>query len=455
VYLPDGTVLHNRTSGSTFTSWTNFKNFCPIGNCPAAPTVSVNVTMTDSGSNGWNGNIIGFRQNGIIIGQFGSTFTNGSSLGPISFTLNGKINTEVVATTIGNFTNEIGFQLKFSNGTIIHTRSSGTTFGGLTIFATFCALGGCPPSVVTVSVTMTDSSGDGWNGNVLGFKQNGVFVSKFGDGFTYGSSHGPLFFNILGNVETELAVFQFLSSNYSSTSIPMGFTVRARNGTIIYSQGPSFAFNQNTVFSSFCLLGNCPSSRTSIIVTMTDSGKNGWNGYVFGFRQNGQIVGQFGQNFTSGGSYGPVNIKVNGSLDTEIVVVQTGSNPTQIGFVVKLINNTVVHTLAAGSTFNSTTVFRTFCPTINCINYAVIKVTLADSYGDGWNGNTIGFRQNQINVACFGQNFTSGRSFGPLYFTLNNVQTEIVVCQGGSYRYEVGFTIENINGTVIHFRSPG
>lgn len=203
-------MLLNRTSGKPFNSLYNFQHFCPIGVCPALPSVLVSVTMTDSGSNGWNGSIIEFKQNNMIVGLFGSNFTNGSSFGPLNFTLNGKINTEVVAYYIGNFTNEIGFQLKFSNGTVIYTRSPGTTFGALNIFTSFCPLGGCPPSNATLLVSMTDTSGDGWNGNILGFKQGGAFTSKFGETFTGGYAQGPLIFNILGSVETDLSVYQFM-----------------------------------------------------------------------------------------------------------------------------------------------------------------------------------------------------------------------------------------------------
>ena len=45
----------------------------------------------------------------------------------------------------------------------------------LTVFKVFCPLGNCSTSTVsTFYVTLTDSFGDGWNGNVLGIRQNGV-----------------------------------------------------------------------------------------------------------------------------------------------------------------------------------------------------------------------------------------------------------------------------------------
>lgn len=39
--------------------------------------------MTDSWGDGWNGNSIGFKQNGNITGTFGSDFSNGHNFGPV------------------------------------------------------------------------------------------------------------------------------------------------------------------------------------------------------------------------------------------------------------------------------------------------------------------------------------------------------------------------------------
>jgi hypothetical protein len=49
---------------------------------------------------------------------------------------------------------------------------------------------------------------------------------------------------------------------------------------------------------------------------MSDSFGNGWNGNVFGFRQNGTIVGTFGNGFTSGRTFGPLNVTIPGNITT-------------------------------------------------------------------------------------------------------------------------------------------
>lgn len=52
--------------------------------------------MTDSFGDGWNYNILGFKQNNIIVGTFGGAFTSGSSFGPINVTLSSLVSTQIV-----------------------------------------------------------------------------------------------------------------------------------------------------------------------------------------------------------------------------------------------------------------------------------------------------------------------------------------------------------------------
>lgn len=55
-----------------------------------------------------------------------------------------------------------------------------------------------PPdsSFINVAITMSDSFKDGWNGNIISIKQKNNVVGKFGQGFTKGSSSGPVYIQI-------------------------------------------------------------------------------------------------------------------------------------------------------------------------------------------------------------------------------------------------------------------
>lgn len=64
--------------------------------------------MTDSGSNGWNSNIIGLMQLAEtydVVGTFGGGFTGGSSSGPVYITVLGRYQTQIIITQYGTKTN--------------------------------------------------------------------------------------------------------------------------------------------------------------------------------------------------------------------------------------------------------------------------------------------------------------------------------------------------------------
>jgi hypothetical protein len=65
--------------------------------------------MTDSGSNGWNSNVLGLKQDDKILGIFGNYFTSGASSGPVSIIVQNNIATQVVVTQLGTKTNEVKF----------------------------------------------------------------------------------------------------------------------------------------------------------------------------------------------------------------------------------------------------------------------------------------------------------------------------------------------------------
>ena len=53
---------------------------------------------------------------------------------------------------------------------------------------------------------MTDTVGDGWNGNAFGIRQNNMILTTFGLDFTNGSSYGPITFSIMINVPAALVL---------------------------------------------------------------------------------------------------------------------------------------------------------------------------------------------------------------------------------------------------------
>lgn len=58
---------------------------------------------------------------------------------------------------------------------------------------------------ITFHIVMTDTYGDGWNGNVFGFKQGSTIAGKFGDGFDSGAEK-IVYVTINGMVESQIVM---------------------------------------------------------------------------------------------------------------------------------------------------------------------------------------------------------------------------------------------------------
>lgn len=200
IKAPNGTVIHQRNSGVPFSAGTIFSLFCPASDCPSTAYTTLTITMTDSAGDGWNSNILAVKQNNsVLVGTFGDLFLSGSSADPVSVIINSNFVTQIVVSQLGSKANEVGFVIKASNGTTIYQKNSGDKFNASKIFTTFCLSGSCPDyTTLVLTITMTDSSGDGWEGNVLGIKQDGAMVGTFGSAFTSGGSSGPVLITVKG-----------------------------------------------------------------------------------------------------------------------------------------------------------------------------------------------------------------------------------------------------------------
>lgn len=136
-------------------------------------TVNYTVTLTDSFGDGWNGNVLGISQQGTIVAIFGSKFTSGSNYGPVILPVKKGIQASVVVSVYASWTSEIGFTIKDDTGKVIYTRVP-QSYSADYIFKTFCPY--CTvPSTADIFLTLTDSYGDGWEGNTLAVKQETTY----------------------------------------------------------------------------------------------------------------------------------------------------------------------------------------------------------------------------------------------------------------------------------------
>ena len=99
------------------------------------------------------------------------------------------------------------------------------------------------------------------------------------------------------------------------------------------------------------------------------------------------------------------------------------------------------------STFNTT-----ICDPIDQCSYSFI---LTDSFGDGWNGNTMNISQNGIIVGVIGPGFTGS---GPTTVQIpicDGVPFELFWNSGGSFAYEVGIQIVDPFGDALYTHPSG
>lgn len=170
------------------------------------------------------------------------------------------------------------------------------------------------------------------------------------------------------------------------------------------------------------------SEKCDYTVLMTDSYGDGWDGTVLGFKQNGVIVGTFGQGFTNGFSYPPVNVPLCPDLTTQIVVVELGGYTDEKGFSVYDPEGVLVYQRSPGNTFTSSTVFHTFtteCPSEVPLNLQISNETVQNGQEE-----------------CYDAELTITTAGGGSYFTVQN---------GGSALLIAGQNIVMLPGT--HFQS--
>lgn len=82
-------------------------------------------------------------------------------------------------------------------------------------------------------------------------------------------------------------------------------------------------------------------------------------------------------------------------------------------------------------------------------------VNMVDSWGDGWNGNTVSFVQGGNVVATVGSGFTSGSTATATITLCSGTPVTIQVGNLGSYSSEVGFSLVSPDGITLFNRAPG
>lgn len=99
--------------------------------------ITLSIEMSDSYGDGWNENIFAFVQNNNYVAKFGENFVSGSSqTASVTFFKNKE--TKITVYQKGNWGTECGFTIRRTDGSILFSRASGSSFKSTEVFFTFC-----------------------------------------------------------------------------------------------------------------------------------------------------------------------------------------------------------------------------------------------------------------------------------------------------------------------------
>ena len=278
-------------------------------------------------------------------------------------------------------------------------------------FHTLCDDGSCD---IVFNLTDSYSGMDGWNGGAIRVVQNGVEVGSAT--IANGSNQATVNVPVCSSMPASLV---FTAGSYPSE---MGGTVETLDGTVVYTiSGMTSSMNNDTLAT---VESPCPTcmpatnivvdaiSATECTIKWSPMGSNtNWAVYLDG-EQVGGVVTDTVYTFTA---------------------LEANTNYT---FGVRALcednDSSALRTVSA----------RTDCANGNC----TFTVEMADSYGDGWSGNSIEVYQN-------------GALFQTLTITSGNNNIETVsTCLGdsvmlfwhtGSYSSEASFTVKDAADSVL------
>ncbi|NDJ00094.1 hypothetical protein GWA97_13470, partial [Flavobacterium sp. LaA7.5] len=277
----------------------------------------------------------------------------------------------------------------------------------------------------------------GWYGGTMVISQNGATVATIGSTFTSGPTQSvtvplchdtpfEIFWENGGTFPYQVGLSVINSFDQTLYNMPFDTEVP---GTVLYSGDAD------------CITPAClaPENLT-VISTTTTTAELSWAG---------PATGNWEYYVVEEGEPAPTDTTV-GELTTTNPVTATGlTAATNYEYYVRVICNDTQSSPWAGPFAFNTTVCE---PEEQC-NYIF---ELTDTFGDGWNGNTMTISQAGVAVATIGSTFTTGT--GP-------VTVEVPLCPdeeftvfwnaGGAFAGEVGFTIYTPFAEDVFTKAPG
>jgi gliding motility-associated-like protein len=522
----------------TFSAWSGPFLF-NTNICDVSQQCNYTFRLTDTFGDGWNGNTMSVRQNGIEVALLGPTFTAGA--GPINITVPmcDGLPFELFWNNGGAFAGEVGVSIINSFNQTIYTKAAGTgtqnsslytgtvncltpaclpptnlvatnlsqtsatlgwtttgpetsweiivlpanspaplpnnplwssaptnpfTVGGLTSGTSyeFYVRPLCSPTNIgdpagpkrfdtticdpvnqcIYTFTMTDTFGDGWNGNTMNVIQNGIVIATIGTTFTAGN--GPITVQVPLCNALPVELFWNAGGAFANE---VGVSITNSFSQVIYTKAPGTGAQNTSLYTGTvnCLVPSClpPTNLVATNLSQT-SATLGWT--TTGPETSWEIVVLPFPSVTP-----PANSLLWTAAPTNPFTFNGLTSGTRYDFYVRPIcspTNTGDPSLAG--TFNTT-----ICPPTDQCLYTF---TMTDTFGDGWNGNTMSVLQNGIVVGTFGATFTNGN--GPVSVQIplcHGIAFQLQWNTGGAFANEVGVSIQEALApqATIYTKAPG
>ena len=190
-------------------------------------------------------------------------------------------------------------------------------------------------------------------------------------------------------------------------------------------------------------------AQCTYTLTLEDSWGDGWNGNTMTVWNNGAST-TFGTSFTSGSTeIHQINVATGDSV--AFIWQGGGSFANECTFKVEDSGGTLLHQSLDGTSMTPGAVeFGTSCQAPTCD----WQLTLIDSWGDGWNGNTVDVYLNGV-TTNYGASFATGFVF-PVTLSVSTGDSLAVIWQGGgTWESECSYEIADNNGGVVHTSQNG
>lgn len=296
--------------------------------CPASGQCSIDIELTDSYGDGWNGALVNVISSaGAVQYTLGAGFTTGSSYTETISVCSGETFTiEVI--DAGSFPSEIGLNV-IQSGTVIATYANTFGTGVGTVMATFTSNcnTACPtPTNLTYVAGKNDAT--------FTFDQNGGSAN-------YVYEWGPVgFTQATGAAIT--TIDSTTSNNFTITGLGSG---QCYDVIVIGDCGAS-GVSDTLGPLTFCTNLCDTSDLCSWSMAMSDSYGDGWNGAEVQVLYNGV----FGQSFTlASGSSGTVNFSVCSGTQITVINAAAGSWPSEVSYTLSNASGTQSTSVTTGN----------------------------------------------------------------------------------------------------------